>query len=585
MTCKKCGEILDGNFDFCPKCGHKLKKRKTAGKITGIILSVVLLGIGIFLFISGEYKNIILRFSDRTDETELADITVMNENDAGIKEPLESTEIEESIETTEAIESVPETTEQYLAGLSIAPVEMVIGETYLVELEKTIPNAKWTSSDESIVHSEYGQLKAVGEGNAAVTLSSGEEEVSFAVSVNRFRDMTLAVNYSKTLEINDAISVARWESSAPEIVSVDDGVITSVAAGSATVTAYIDEEPYSFEVVATTPEITTDSVRKIIGNTQQISVLGTNGTVEWKSDNTAIATVSDTGLITAEGTGAGQSTVVHAYVDGMEFKIDVAVEPIPQLSSTYKIFGHQDDSTYKNARATLCTNANETITYTCNDDFDGHLWGSTITKNVLNVADADYSDGITFPLYHTFSSYSVYGDKDELNYTDVYLVGTSQVADVIIEQLVMDKKDKGLFQSGETLPTIQSESVVTYEACENYGIIHIYYNETVIPELVTVSVDGYQYQFVVTGRGLGHNSHFSYLSVDGFPENYMVEECSVDEIIVPEKVTIDYAALEANSRTYNPGTGWLERIGGKFVESIENQAIDMAAGALLSFIF
>lgn len=194
---------------------------------------------------------------------------------------------------------------------------MTMGETFYVELDQEIADAVWKSSDEDVVQVTEGLIKAVAPGNTKVTLSASGRELSFNVAVDAFADMTLAVDCSTTMEMNDAVSNVRWESSAPETVSVNDGVISSLGAGAATITAYIEEVPYSFEVVATTPDITTTSVRKIIGNMEQVSILGTKGKVEWKSDNTAIATVSDTGLITAEGTGAGQSTVVHAYVDGI----------------------------------------------------------------------------------------------------------------------------------------------------------------------------------------------------------------------------------------------------------------------------
>lgn len=582
MVCKKCGEEINKAYDFCPKCGNKIvKKKSSSGKIIVIIVLLIILlaGAGVFLYVSGYYQNILAQFGYGTEET----VSTLTNSDVNTQstdiDQVDTVKPQENAENTETKkekaeinEEQPDEISQYLMGLSIEPVEMVMGETYLVELEKRIPDAVWNSSDEEIVQVAEGQLKAVMPGNATVTLSAEEKDVTFDVTVNAFPDLTLAVNCSTTVEINDAISDVQWESSVPEMVSVSDGVLTSLASGASTVTAYIGEVPYSFEVVATTPDITTTSVRKIIGNTQQVSILGTNGKVEWKSDNTAIATVSDTGLITAEGTGAGQSTVVHAYVDGMEFKIDVAVEPIPQLSSTYKMYGHQDDSTYKNARITICTNANETVTYVRGNKYYDDFWDVSV-ENVLNVADADYSDGLTFPIYHAFSAY-----KDNDNYTDVYLVGTSQTADVLIQGVSRGPKH----EFNDIIS--KSDSIVTYEPCENYGIIHIY-NHGGNNQLVTISVDGYQYQFVINYPENNYQGRFSYAKVDDFPTDYMIEECSVDEVVVHEKVNVNYSTLESNSRTYNTGNDWMERIGTKFVEAVEDEAISMAAGFLLKAIF
>lgn len=587
MVCEKCGAQLNEEYEVCPKCGYRIKKKIGLGKIFGIALPILLIGAGVLLYASGYYKNILAQFGVTSEETITASTDVVDDNNV-IEEvhnspvPKETAEPQENDDNAEEVPEEPDILTQYITGLAIEPVEMTMGESHLVELEQEIPNAMWSSSNDTVVLVAEGQLKALMPGNATVTLFTDVKDISFDVTVNSFPDLTLAVNYSTTVEINDAISDVRWESSVPEIVSVEDGVLTSLTLGASDITAYIGEVPYTFEVVATTPDITTTSVRKIIGNTEQVSILGTNGKAEWKSDNTAIATVSDTGLITAEPTGAGQNTVVHAYVDGMEFKIDVAVEPIPQLASTYKIYGHQDNSTYKNAKITICTNANETATVSYSQTKFGSVYQKNIKReNVLNVANANYSDGMTFPLYYTFWSKS-----DNENYTDIYLVGTSQNAEVLIQ---------GIADRGEGVVGIEyadSSSVVTYEPCENYGIIHIYNHNNYAyflsdMDMVTVSVDGYQYQFIVGNilHNISDYGGFDYSRIDEFPADYMIEECSVDEIVVHEKINVNYSTLEANSRTYFGGDDWVERIGTKFVEAVEDEAISMAAGYLLKAIF
>lgn len=65
----------------------------------------------------------------------------------------------------------------------------------------------------------------------------------------------------------------------------------------------------------------------------------------------------------------------------------------------------------------------------------------------------------------------------------------------------------------------------------------------------------------------------------------MIEECSVDEVIIQEKTNINYTALSSNSRTFFGNNEWLDRIGTKFVEAVENEAINMAVGFLLHAIF
>lgn len=596
MVCKKCGAEINEECAFCPKCGKSLtqKKKKGTGKIIGIsALAVAVLGAGIFLFASGYYKTIIPDAQNVTataetdikvagDETEPQETKVDDIPETVIAESKES----EVDDTLLATETEPSELEQYLSALTLEPVEMTIGETFRVELERAVPNAVWVSSAENIALVTDGQIKAVAVGNASITLSAEGKEVSFEVTVHDFSDMTLAVNCSAAIELNDSLTNVQWESSAPEIVAVSEGTITSLAAGAAMVTAYINDTQYSFEVVATTPEISTTSVRKIIGNTAQIFFMGTNGKAEWKSDNTAIATVSDTGLITAEPTGAGQSTVVHAFIDGMEFKIDVAVEPIPQLSSTYKIYGHEDSKTVKNANITLCTNANEVIKCIVPQySEDSQSVSRKVTmevKTVLNVADADYSDGYTYPLYRGYENFSYRWEGGSIytGCTDIYLVGTSQTADVLIQRMdiysVLDDASDGLYES---------PSVVTYEPNDNFGIIHVYPSSLYSGayDLVTVSVDGYQYQFVVGHVPYSNYATFQEIDIDKIPANFIIEEYSVDEIVTISNT--DSSSVVSNSRTYYTGNDWLERIGTKFVNEVEDQAIEMAVGFLFKAIF
>ncbi len=456
MVCKRCGTELGEESVFCPKCGKRLAKKgrmSKAGMIVGISLAVVVLGTGIFLYMSGFYKNFLPVSGEDTGETLLAAETDAGE-EGGLPETVDMPEAEAESSAPEptatpaptatpkptatpAPTAGPSELQIYLSELTLEPVEMTMGETFLVKLEKEVPEGAWTSSDENTVQVSGGQLKAIAPGTAVVTLTAEGQEVLQEVTVREFSGMTLAVGCSATVEMHDAFPGVRWESSAPEVVAVSDGTVSSLQAGAAYITAYIGEVPYSFEVVATTPDITVTSVRKIIGNTQQVSILGTNGKAEWKSDNTAIATVSDTGLITAEPTGAGQSTKVHAYIDGMEFVIDVAVEPIPQLSSTYKIYGYNSK---ENSKATICTNANEILVPSWSEYSRRSIYGVThwidlymTSKDVLNVADADYSDGMTYSLYRAYTV--------SQNYVEVYLVGTSQTADVLIQKIHPTKVD------------------------------------------------------------------------------------------------------------------------------------------------
>lgn len=248
--CPFCSTQVEEDAKFCVACGNQLKKKSKLGII--IIGVILLLGIVITLYVTGYYKNIATRFGWMSDET-VAAITSTAAEDVDVDQTVLEKQQEENIKESDELES-------FLENLTFEPIEMTMGETYQLELAQEISNALWISSDSRIVEVAEGQLKAVMPGTVTVTFSVGGKEFPFEVTVNAFSDITLAVNCSKMMEINDAVSNVRWESSGPEIASVEDGCINSLSAGASTITVYIDEIPYSFEVTATTPDITTTSV-------------------------------------------------------------------------------------------------------------------------------------------------------------------------------------------------------------------------------------------------------------------------------------------------------------------------------------
>ena len=67
------------------------------------------------------------------------------------------------------------------------------------------------------------------------------------------------------------------------------------------------------------------------GENLQLSVKGNQGTVEWSSANSSIASVSSTGLIKAELSG---NTTINAKVDGITLSCQIEVVPKPQSQNT-----------------------------------------------------------------------------------------------------------------------------------------------------------------------------------------------------------------------------------------------------------
>lgn len=111
----------------------------------------------------------------------------------------------------------------------------------------------WSSSNPSVATVNNGKVTAVGTGNATITATAGGKSASCTVTVSEANvavtgvtlsqtTLTLNPNGSATLTatVNPANATEQavtWSSSNPSVAAVNNGKVTAVGAGSATVTA------------------------------------------------------------------------------------------------------------------------------------------------------------------------------------------------------------------------------------------------------------------------------------------------------------------------------------------------------------
>jgi uncharacterized protein YjdB len=139
--------------------------------------------------------------------------------------------------------------------------------------------------------------------------------------------VTLAVIEGQTLQLTFTISpdtatdkTLTWTSSDPTFASVSNtGLVTGVAAGSADITATSADGPgdtVTVTVVSVSVSLNTTETYIVVGDTEELAVAVSpshaDQAVTWSSDDESIATVDDTGLITAAGTGTATITVTSA---------------------------------------------------------------------------------------------------------------------------------------------------------------------------------------------------------------------------------------------------------------------------------
>lgn len=205
---------------------------------------------------------------------------------------------------------------------------------------------KWTSSDTSIATvSNSGLVKAKNPGSVTITATS-EDGVTATCDVTVLVACTsLSVNTNSiTLEVGDSKEIKtevlpiectdeiKWKSSNERIVQVENGKITAVSAGDATVTAYTDNgKEAQCEVIVNIPVekiALPEAVNIYSGKSETMKAVFTpenaaNKKLKWESEDSDIASVDASGQVSAKN--AGTTTITATTSNGKTATCKVTV--------------------------------------------------------------------------------------------------------------------------------------------------------------------------------------------------------------------------------------------------------------------
>lgn len=213
----------------------------------------------------------------------------------------------------------------------------------------------WSSSDSSIATVVDGKIVAVKEGNAKVTVAiEGHEEIKAEVNVIVTKKVifvdNVSVNYGnaelcigETDQLSYSVSPEdatnkeiEWIVTPNDVASVDaNGVLTALKAGNATVKAntkdgsgkYAEFQIIVYNLVADM-ELSGASEMKV-GESQMLKLkVNTENTKEsftWSSSDESIATVSESGLVTAVGAGKVTIKVISNDSGKLEKSIEITI--------------------------------------------------------------------------------------------------------------------------------------------------------------------------------------------------------------------------------------------------------------------
>ena len=213
----------------------------------------------------------------------------------------------------------------------VAAVWIVATQVVPIVQERFFPQSSQTgeetnSSDETSQTENNSQ-----DSGQSTSQNSAAETESITLSIDKVTlnqkgaIKQLAVNFP----VGSTQSTVHWSSSDSDIVKVSDsGELTAISTGEATVTAALDDgTSATCNVVCAWDEGTLSLNREDFtmskGDTFQMELTGTSKTPTWSVEDSDIATISGTGLVTAVGRG---KTTVTAQVGSQTVECIVRVK-------------------------------------------------------------------------------------------------------------------------------------------------------------------------------------------------------------------------------------------------------------------
>lgn len=238
-----------------------------------------------------------------------------------------------------------------VASVSVSPASLSLTEGDTSPLKATVLPADatdytltWATTDAAIATvSQTGIVSALKPGSVTVIASAGEKTGSCVVTVNakvypvekvELNESALTLEEEQTATLVATVSPANatnptvlWSSSDPTVATVDDqGKVTAVKTGTATITAKAEEKSASCAVTVTPKKILVEAVTlepaQVEIETGSIAYLtatitpatAEDKTITWTSSEEGVATVTEEGMV--EGVGVGTATITVTTHDG-----------------------------------------------------------------------------------------------------------------------------------------------------------------------------------------------------------------------------------------------------------------------------
>ena len=228
------------------------------------------------------------------------------------------------------------TVEKTVITLSQKSISLENGYTARLKAETSTGHPVTYKSARSSIASvdENGVITAKKPGETTITVTADKTSQTCKVTVKQptvrldrtsaslYRKGTLRLSVSSTSK-----SIPRWKTNKKSVATVDnEGRVTAVKNGTAIITVTVDGVSKTCEVTVKKPKITVgqEQISLTAGETCQPNVTVSSGNKpEYYSSNTNVATVNETGMITAIGRGRAY---IYAKEDGTKVRMTVTVK-------------------------------------------------------------------------------------------------------------------------------------------------------------------------------------------------------------------------------------------------------------------
>jgi uncharacterized protein YjdB len=205
-------------------------------------------------------------------------------------------------------------------------ISLVVVVAAVIILAKTVVPAFQSGILSSQGETQEDQQQEEGQDVTIDTAESVALDKETATLTEAGATLTLTPTFTPA----DGTAQLTWTSSDSSVATVDEnGTVTAVATGTATITAAMENEQKAECVVTCQigdpePEKVALSDKEISlsaqGSSKQLQVENASGTVKWSSDKPSVATVGSDGTVTAVSKG---TTTITAEVDGETLTCDV----------------------------------------------------------------------------------------------------------------------------------------------------------------------------------------------------------------------------------------------------------------------